>query len=85
MPPRAAELAVGDPLQADLFLLGDDLADLGVLDRLERGRVDLAASLFRARLLERRGAKDRADMVGAEGGNITHHGRLRGGVYRKGF
>ena len=32
MPPRAAELAVGGELQADLLLLPDDLADLLVLD-----------------------------------------------------
>ena len=35
VPPRAAELAVGDRVEADLFLLLDDLLDLAVLDRLE--------------------------------------------------
>ena len=32
MPPRAAEFAVGRKLQADLFLLLDDLDDLAVFD-----------------------------------------------------
>ena len=32
MPPGAAEFAVGGELEADLFLLLDDLVDLGVLD-----------------------------------------------------
>ena len=35
MPPGAAVFAVGRKLQADLLLLGDDLLDLGVFDRLE--------------------------------------------------
>ena len=34
MPPRAAELAIGHRLQADRLLLGHELRDLGVLDRL---------------------------------------------------
>ena len=38
MPPRAAELAVGDRLQADVLLLLDDALDLAVLDRLQRLR-----------------------------------------------
>ena len=38
VPPGAAELAVGGELQADLLLLGDDLPDLLVLDRLELRR-----------------------------------------------
>ena len=42
LPPGAAEFAVGDRLQADLFLLLDDALDLAVLDRLQRGGVDLA-------------------------------------------
>ncbi len=32
LPPGAAELAVGGDLQADLFLLADDLVDLAVFD-----------------------------------------------------
>ena len=42
MPPRAAELAVGDRLQADVLLLLDDALDLAVLDRLQRVGRDLA-------------------------------------------
>ena len=38
VPPRAAELAVGGELQADLLLLLDDLPDLLVLDRSSAGR-----------------------------------------------
>ena len=32
MPPAAAEFAIGDRLQADLFLFGDDLEDFRILD-----------------------------------------------------
>ena len=35
MPPGSAKLAVGRDLQADVFLLLDDLLDLAVLDLLE--------------------------------------------------
>ena len=35
MPPGAAEFAVGDELEPDLFLLLDDLLDLAVLDFLQ--------------------------------------------------
>src|SRR5712691_5887041 len=40
--PRAAELAVGDRRKPDILLLLDHALDLAVLDRLERGRADLA-------------------------------------------
>ena len=66
MPPRAAEFAVGRALQPDLFLLLDDLLDLAVLDLLELRRVDLALLALGARFLERRGAQEAADDVGAE-------------------
>ena len=66
MPPGAAELAVGDRLQADLFLLLDDALDLAVFDRLERGGVDLALGALLARLLQRGRTQQAADMVGAE-------------------
>ena len=56
VPPRAAEFAVGGDLQADLFLLLDDLLDLAVLDLLEFARADRSLLPFSARLLERRGA-----------------------------
>ena len=42
LPPGAAKFAVGRKLQADLFLLLDDLLDLLILDRFQRGGVDLA-------------------------------------------
>ena len=66
MPPRAAELAVGDRLQADVLLLLDDALDLAVFDRLQRRRRDLALGALRARLMERGGTQQAADMVGAE-------------------
>jgi hypothetical protein len=66
MPPRAAEFAVGDRLQAALLLLPYDAFDLAVLDRLQRRRVDLAFGELRAGLLQRRGALQAADVVGAK-------------------
>src|SRR5262249_9413725 len=50
VPPRAAELAVGGALQADLLLLLDDGCDLAVLDGLECTRGDLALLMLRPRL-----------------------------------
>ena len=74
VPPGAAELAVGDELEADRLLLGDQLADLLVLHGGElRGR-DGALGVFGARLLERRGAQQAADHVGAEWGDCILHG-----------
>ena len=66
VPEGAAELAVGDRFEADLFLLADDLLDLAVLDRLELVGADLAALAFRPRLLQRGGTQQAADMIGAE-------------------
>ena len=86
VPPRAAEFAVGHRLQADRFLPGHELGDLGILDRLQPGRRDLAGRAFGARLLDRRAAQQAADLVGAERGFGTLHfrlllsGRYRGGV-----
>ena len=66
MPPGAAIFAVGDRLEPDLLLLPDDLQDFRVLDDFElRGR-DFPFLALRARFLERRGAQQAADMVGAE-------------------
>ena len=48
MPPGPAELAVGGELEADLFLLPDDLLDFAVLDLLELGRADRALLALRA-------------------------------------
>ena len=73
MPPRAAELAVGDRLQPDVFLLLDDARDLAVLDRLElRGRISPRSAC--ARLFERGGAQQAADVIGAEGRLGALHG-----------
>ena len=66
MPPGAAEFAVGDGLQADRFLLFDDAFDFAVLHRLERNGGDLALGVTFARLLQRRGAQQAADMVGTK-------------------
>ena len=66
MPPGAAEFAVGDGLQAGRFLLLDDVLDLAVLDRLQRGGVDLAFGAALARLFQRGRPQQAADMIGAE-------------------
>ena len=66
IPEGAAEFAVGDGLQPDLFLLPDDLLDLAVFHRFQRAGRDLPALAFRARLLQRRGAQQAANMIGAE-------------------
>src|SRR6185503_19427585 len=60
VPPGAAELAIGGELQAHLLLLGDDLLDLRVLDRLELGRSDLALLALGAGFLQRRRAQQTA-------------------------
>ena len=67
MPPRAAEFAVGDRLQAGLLLLPDDAFDLAVLDRLSAAASISPLANFVARLLQRRGAQQAADVVGAKG------------------
>ena len=66
MPPGAAEFAVGRELEADLLLLPDDLLDLAIFDGLEVGVLDLALGVLGARLFQRRGAQQAADVVGAE-------------------
>ncbi len=66
VPPGAAEFAVGGELEADLLLLLDDLLDLAVLDLFQLRGGDRALLALRARLLDRRGAQQAADHVGAE-------------------
>ena len=66
VPPRAAKLAVGRDLQADVFLLLDDGLDFAVLDLLERRRADLALFPLGPRFFQRGGAQQAADNVGAE-------------------
>ena len=66
MPHGAAELAVGDAVQADLLLHVDRVADAAVLDLAQaRGR-DLAGRGIGARLRQLGRAQQAADMVGAE-------------------
>src|SRR6476646_2357359 len=73
MPPGAAELAVGDGLQADLLLLLDDPLDLAILHRLEVGGADLTLGAFFPRLLQRSGPQEAADVVGTERGLGSFH------------
>ena len=49
VPPRAAELAVGDRLQADVFLLADERGDLAVLDRFSASALILPPTQSPAR------------------------------------
>src|SRR5512135_1694431 len=66
MPPGAAEFAVGDRLQANLFLLLDDAANLAVLDFFQLLRRDLALGALFARLFQGGGAQQAADMIGTK-------------------
>jgi len=66
VPPRATELAVGRALQADVLLLFDDSRDLAVFDRFQGLGGDLARLVPGARLLERGGPQQAADVVGAK-------------------
>ncbi len=74
MPPRAAEFAVADRLQAERFLLGNDALDLPVFNIAERGRGDLALGETLARRFQGSGAKQAADMIGAKRRfSLFHH------------
>src|SRR6516164_1093181 len=66
VPPGAAELAVGNRLQADLFLFPDDRANLTVFDLLEFGCTDVVVGAALARLFQGGRAQQAADMIGAE-------------------
>jgi GNAT superfamily N-acetyltransferase len=77
MPPRAAEFAIGNRLQTDLFLLAYDAFDLAVLDRFQRRGIDRALGELGARVPQRRRAQQAADMIGAE--------RRRGALGHGGF
>ncbi|GAA0317141.1 hypothetical protein GCM10009087_29410 [Sphingomonas oligophenolica] len=61
-----SEFAVSDSLQPEIFLELDDAADRFVLDRAQYRRVDLAAAMLRTRIKQCLGAKEAADMIGAE-------------------
>ena len=76
LPGRPAELAVGDRLQADGLLLADQGLDLAVLDVLQGIAIDFAARALATRLLQRGGAEQAADVVGAEGRSRTLHDDL---------
>src|SRR6266699_1057789 len=68
VPPVAAELAVGDRLQADVLLQLDGVLDAFVLHGAQRRTVDLALLVSGARGMECLRAQQAADVVGAERG-----------------
>ncbi len=76
MPPRAAEFTVGGELEADAFLLLDDGLDLAVFDRFEVGGLDRSFREFGARLFQRGGTQQAADMIGAKWRCRTLHDYL---------
>ncbi len=78
MPAAAVVFAVGDRVQAEVFLQSDHLADGGVLDGLQFGVRDLARLAFGPGVHQRLGADQTADMVGAERGlgALGHQGSL---------
>ncbi len=63
----AAELAVGDALQAGVLLFLDDIADVRVFHLAQLVLRDGARLLLPARLDERRRPEKAAHMIGAEG------------------
>ncbi len=67
MPEGAAELAVGCDLEADILLHLDRLADRLVLDLTELLGGNLVALFLLARIEQRLGPQQTADMIGAEG------------------
>ena len=72
---RAAELAVVDDLQPDVFLHRDSLADAIVEDFIERFVIDLLGGVIAERLPQRGWAQQAADVIGAKR-------RLAGPLYR---
>src|SRR3989442_12030903 len=68
VPPVAAELAVGDRLQADVLLQLDDAPDVLVLGLAQLFSRDFAFFPLRADLVQFTRAQQAADMVGAERG-----------------
>ena len=82
VPVAAAELAVGDHVEACGLLLGHEVADGLVLDGLEGGRVDDAGREVGAGLLEDVRAQEAADDVVAEGCvvGVRHFGFLSVGL-----
>src|SRR5215831_17202933 len=74
IPGGAPVFAVRDRLQAGGFLLGDHARHFVIFDLLECCLADGAAPARLARRLERGGAKEAADMIGAKwrGGALGH-------------
>src|SRR5467141_961589 len=68
VPPVAAELAVGDRLQADVLLQLDGFLDALVFHGTQRRMIDLALPVPGARGMECLRAQQAADVVGAERG-----------------
>jgi hypothetical protein len=66
VPEGATDFAVGDALQPCVFLLPDHVLDRLVLDGLQTGIVKLAALVLGARLFQRGGTQEAADMLGAK-------------------
>ena len=67
VPGSAAELAVGDPFQAQIFLPADNVADGLVFNAAQVGFADAAVLFIFASFEQLWRAKQAADMVGAEG------------------
>src|SRR5262245_49575681 len=68
----AAELAIGDDLQADLFLQLDHAGNRGILDCRECLMIELAGRVLLACAQQFRRPHQAADMFGAEGGRADH-------------
>src|SRR6185312_19926 len=78
----AAEFAVGDRLESDRFLKRDGVANIFVLESAQFGGVELAVEEAGARLAQRIGAQQAADMVGAKRRSRCGHPQLPGLVIR---
>ena len=68
----AAELAVGNALEADILLRAHDFANAFVLDRAQRSRLDLAGEKGFARVGQAPRTQVAADVVGAKWRSIDH-------------
>jgi len=76
VPRGAAELAVGDPLEAELGLHIGGPADAIILDPAQRLGGDPALLMLGPRRQQRRRPQQAADMIGAERGIYLGHVRL---------
>ena len=70
VPGRAAEFAVGDAFQAQVFLLADDVADRLIFDAAQIGLADAAALFVFASLQQLGRTEQAADVIGAEGWSL---------------